>query len=220
MANFKNAKTLANAAPSPKGKKKERDVVEIKGVERLVYLDVAIKMLGAAKEKIESAITEKARTRFMRVIKQNGGKPPESFNGIEGLAEINFQLRRRSSNSALNEEELKSLADAKIKATREVITPQLVAINPAYADDKELLKKVERALKKIVPDDFMVLQEEKVKYIISDECLSSVLKSNNAELVKLATTLIAKPLAIEIEPSEIAETVKSIITKPARSKQG
>ena len=212
MALFKNPKILTNAAPQPKGRKKQRGVVEVEGIERLNHIDTAINILTTARNSIEQGVLEKIHALFMRTIKADGGGKPESFNGVEGLAEANFQLRKRSASSALNDEERKILAKAKIPIRKEIITPKLFAINPEYATDKKLIEKVEKALSKIVPADFIVMQEEKTKFIVDEACLEEALKTKNSEVVKLVTTLAIKWVDSDDRPVNISKTVKSVIS--------
>lgn len=209
---FNKAKALKNPVAETKGKKKERDLRPLAGCEQLAHLDAVIKTATAAKETLQNGLSEQVREIFMEKLQKNGGQQPESFYGTEGLAEVNCQLRKRGTNSALNEDERKVFDEAKIPYHKEVITPELFAINPAYATDKKLLERVEKALAKLdLPEDFIVLQEERHKYVVDDECLAKALKSDNQEVVKVATTVAFRPALTEMKPDEIAKTVEELL---------
>lgn len=209
---FKEAKTLKNAATEPKGKKKERDLIPMLGCEQLAHLDAVIKAATAAKETIQERLSEKVREIFMGRIEKADGKQPESFYMTEGLAEVNCQLRKRGANSALNDEEREILDKSKIEYQKEVITPQLFAINPVYAADNKMLEKVEKALAKLgLPEDFIVMQEEKHKYVVDEDCLTKTFKSKNVDLIRISTTLAFKPTLKELRPHDLAATVEEIL---------
>lgn len=208
---FKNAKILEKA-PEVKGKKAPREEVKVKGVEEFAQLAAAEKAIASAKAVLQESMVETVSAKFMKDIKDSGGKTPDSFNAVEGLGSINCQLKKRSTASALNEEERQILDGAKVPYHRQVTTPKLFAINPNYATDEKMLEKVEKALAKLgLPDDFIVVQEEQAKYVIDDKALDKALKSGDKEIVKLATTLAFKPTLSEVKPAEIAKTIEKVL---------
>lgn len=211
---FKEAKSLS--APKTAKVAKEKERIEFAGIKRLAHLDAVIKMAKSTKEQIESSLKEKIWDMFYDRANGNDasreGAAPSSFNGAEDNAECNLQLRKRSTMSALTEDELEILAKHNIKYEVETLSPRLFAINPDYAADEKLLEKVEKALLKAgVPADFIVVQDAIEKKVVSPETLTEALRSKDMEVIKTCTTLAFKYTLSEIRPAEIAETVKELM---------
>lgn len=213
---FKTAKTLNSSVKTTAGKKKDKEIIELPGAEQLAHLDAVIKAATAAKDAIENGLREVVLDKFMDQIGDTG-KKPESFYGVEGFAEVNLQMRKRGTNSALNADEQELLSNKGVAFKREVITPQLFAINPAYATDAKLLERVEKALAKIVPEDFIVMQEEKFKMVVDDDCLEAAFKSGDREVIEIATCLAFKPKLTEMRSGDIAKTVAEILDAAAEA---
>jgi hypothetical protein len=208
---FKNAKAI-EAKAETKGKKKERRSILLSGVRKLAHLDAIIKAATSAKAVMESLVQDEVREEFEKEIERTGGMKPESFDAREGEAVINCQLRKRGANSALNEEERAIFETKGIKFKKEVITPQLFAINPEYAENEQMLGQVEKALAKLgLPADFIVMQEEKVKYVVDDETLDKALRSQDKDVIRLSTTLAFKPTLEKVVPGDLAKTMEEIL---------
>ena len=210
---LQNAQSLRKAK-TPKGRKEERKVVSMKGAERIAHLDQIIKVATQVREKEEEVFTERVRSEFMKEIRRTKGEKPEAFNAVEGHATINCSFRRRSLASALNEKEQQLLNEAGVDFKKEVITPELYGINPAYATDEKIMMRVERALASLgLPTDFFVKQEETSKFIIDENSLKHALKIKDVEIIKLATTIALKPVLDEIVPAEMIETIEDVLNK-------
>ena len=189
MGMFATSKIIA-AKPSAKAKK-EKDQIEITGLADLAKLDALIKAATAMKATIEADIKT---TGFEHFMDKAGGTRPSSFEGVDGVATASVELRKRGTNSALNEEEVAALEAVGITPFKQIVTNGLFAINPKFAEDATLLAKVEKALSKIVPDDFIVRQEEVSKMVVSDEILDEAFRSAKpAPILAIMTTMALKP---------------------------
>lgn len=180
MSMFNKAKTIA---PAPKAKlgKPAKAEVEIAGIEHLAMIDTLQKTLETVRATLESEVKSAAAERFIAHIKATGQKP-DNFTGVEGNGFASLQFRRKSSAYALSEEAVALLRENGIEPHKEVTTPALFAINPAYASDQDLLAKVEKALTKIVPEDFIVQQEEQSKLTATEETLNTAISKRGRSL--------------------------------------
>lgn len=186
---FSTAKTIATK-PTAKAKKEKRSI-ELPGLSDVAKLDALIKAATAMKATLENEIKVVGFAEFM---KNADGKRPENFEGVDGEAKASVELRKRGTNSPLNEDEVAALATVGITPFEQVVTPELFAINPKYIEDAALITKVEKALAKIVPEDFIVRQEPVVKKVVSDEMLEEAFKSHKTPaIMELLTTMALKP---------------------------
>jgi hypothetical protein len=143
------------------------------------------------KATLETEVKVAGFSKFMEIA---NGTRPTSFEGIDGDATASVELRKRGTNSALNDDEVAALATAGIVPFKQVVTNGLFAINPKYAEDATLLGKVEKALAKIVPEDFIVQQEEVSKNVVSDEMLDAAFRDGKSPaIIELLTTMALKP---------------------------
>ncbi len=213
MSMFSKPKTIA---PAPKAKlgKPAKAEIEIAGIEHLAMIDVLQKTLETVRGTLESEIKTAAAERFAAHIAETGQKP-DNFTGIEGNGLASIQFRRKSSAYALSEEAVALLRDNGIEPTKEVTTPALFAINPAYAGDQDLLAKVEKALTKIVPDDFIVAQEEQSKLVATEETLNAAISKRCPPAVIQSLTTISCGLKLRrTDMASILEFVGGLIDTP------
>lgn len=186
---FSTAKKI-EAKPTAKAKK-DKLQVEVKGLADLAKLDALIKAATAMKATLETEIKLFGFETFMDMA---GGSRPSSFEGIDGVATASVELRKRGTNSALNEDEAAALQSVGIVPFKQIVTNGLFAINPKYAEDASLLGRVEKALTKIVPEDFIVQQEEVSKLVVSDEILDEAFRTGKSSAVlAIMTTMALKP---------------------------
>src|SRR5271167_4155722 len=162
---FKKATTEVKTEPKKKGKEKIQ--LQVSGLQQLTLLDALIKQASAMQATLKSEINAVGFEKFVSL----SGQPerPSSFEGVDGYATASVEVRKRSSGSVLTDDEVKVLTDAGIESQTKVIQPHLFAINPKYATDESLLAKVEKALSKIVPEDFISQQLEVSRKVVSDE---------------------------------------------------
>ena len=202
MAMFsKTPPTTATKKPKA-GKDKEQ--LQLSGIEDLAVIDAVIKQAEAIAATLKAKLNDTTFDHFASKV----GQPdrPSSFEGIDGNATASLEIRKRSANSVLSADEVAVLAAEGITAHEEVIKPFLFHINEKYAGDTALLGKVEAALAGIVPDDFIQQQVEIKKYVVSDAMLDELFRRHplpggstvpanekQKSLLKLMVTMAVKP---------------------------
>jgi hypothetical protein len=188
---FKKAQSIP--AEAPKKKKKEKEQILIHGIRPLAILDALIKQASALQETIKAEVNQIGFSHFASLAGKLAARP-SSFEGHDGDATASVEIRKRSTRSVLTDDEVQILEDAGLTPAEEVIQKHLFAINPKYATDEALLEKVEKALSKIVPEDFIVQQEEIKKKVVSDTMLDEAFKEGaRAEVLRILTTMALKP---------------------------
>jgi hypothetical protein len=209
---FSSAKAIAPAAP--KKAKSTKAELPIAGLEELAMVDAFQKTLDGIRITLDRNVKGQALAHFVAHIERTGQRP-ESFRGIEGGASASLELRKRGSNLSLNDDQVALLAQHGIKAHREVIVPALYGINPTYAEDATLLSQVEAALAGIVPADFIVKQEERAKFTVTDEMLAEACaKKVPAEALGVLTVLGCKPKLQLTNMNRIMEFVRQLVMEP------
>ena len=202
------------AAPAKKAAASTKVEVEIKGVEHLSMIDALQKTLETLRGTLEAEVKSAALTRFMAHIEATGQRP-ESFNGIEGGAVATLTLSRKGSTTALSEAAVALLRLHKLEPEKLVGTPQLFAINPAYAGDKELLAKVEKALTKIVPADFIQVQAETSKLVATEATLLAAISAKcPVEVIQTLTSLSCSAKLKKTDLGAILEFVRDLVDAP------
>ena len=212
MSMFNKAKTIA---PAPKAKlAKQKAEVEIAGIEHLAMIDALQKTLETVRSTLESGIKSAAAERFVAHI-QATGQRPDNFTGIEGNGFASLQFRRKSSAYALSEEAVTLLRENGIEPEKQVTTPALFAINPSYASDQDLLAKVEKAIAKIVPEDFIVMQEEQSKLIATEDTLNTAIsKRCDAAVISSLTTISCGLKLKKTDMQSILQFVGELVDAP------
>jgi hypothetical protein len=205
---FDKAKVL-DTKPAAKDKVKKKEL-PIEGMMRLASLEAIQSMVKAAIEVTKNGFSETVMDKFVTLCGSSGEKP-ESFNAIDGAAVVNVQIRKRGSNSALNEEEIAILKDKGFEPKKAVVTPELWGIDPKYASDNKLMEKVEKALLKAgLPDDLFVHQPEVCKYVVSDELEMQAWKSPDSEVLGIVQTLAYRS-TLNVEAGKLPETLLSTL---------
>jgi len=211
---FSNAKTIGSKPTATV--KKTKDEVAMDGVKDLALLQALIKNATAMAETMEADLKARGFEEFMG---KKGSTRPSSFVGVEGPATCSVEMRKRGTNSKLSDDEVAVLRAAGIEPFEQVVTQELFAINPKYAEDAAMLGKVEKALAKIVPEDFIVKQEGVSKFVVSDEMLDEAFKKAGTEntVLSIMTTMALKPkLSAEYDMSNLIEDALAIMQpKPA-----
>jgi len=81
------------------------------------------------------------------------------------------RLKKRSAASALTVDEQKLLEDYGVPTAKVIAQAKYFVINPKYCGDMELLEKVSAAISEMVPEDFIVVQEEESKTVIAENAV-------------------------------------------------
>lgn len=211
---FSTAKSI-DSKPTAKAKK-EKETVEMTGVKDLALLHALIKNATAMAETMEADLKSRGFEHFMSL---KGSTRPSSFVGADGPATCSVEMRKRGTNSKLNDEEVAALRSAGIEPFEQVVTQELFAINPKYAEDSKLLATVEKKLAGVVPEDFIVKQDGVSKMVVSDEMLDEAFKSGKVgdSLIAIMTTMALKPkLGAEYAMENlIADALAIMQPKPA-----
>lgn len=210
------ANLFAAAKPidSPKVAKAKaaKTEVTIAGLQQYAELKALQAAIAAVIGTLETEIKGQAFDMFVETAEETHKAPP-SFNGVEGIATVNVQMRKRGTNSPLNDGELAVLEAAGIEAFEETSVQELFAINPTYAADNKLLAKVSKALEKIVPDDFIMKQEKKAKMVVSTDTMEAAFKmaTIDPDVIKVVTTMALKPKLQEVDIDNILADVKDLL---------
>lgn len=200
MANmFAQAKVVE--APKPATKASKKETVTLRGLEDYAVCDSLIKNLTAIQETLKGPIHDQMKKHFIAQTQ------PENFNGVDGLATASAEARKRSTKSALNEEEQASLTAAGIPFDIEEPVAEHYFINPELANDSAFLEKVSKALEKVpgMRSDFIQKQAGVKKAVVSKETVREVYAKGLAE--KFFDTVITLALKPKLENADIATTV-------------
>jgi len=114
------------------------------------------------------------------------------------------------------------LRELGIEPFEQVVTREMYGINPVYAEDADLMGRVEKALESVkgLPSDFIVLQAGVTKFVVTDEMADAAYKSRNAVAVKICTTMALKPkLEAEYPMEKLFDNVKEIVQPTAKAKK-
>lgn len=198
---FSNAKKVDVVKSAVKSGKPTKTTDTYIGWEELAALDAASKALNALVELRKGSARETLQTVFIeRGIRKND--KPDSLSPIEGEAVGSAFVTKRTSLSVLAQDEIELIAecsgvaiaeDGSVPGYVDVVEtlPSLLAVNPAYANDAELLKKIDKALSGIkgIPTDFIIQTEVKSKCVVSDRALSNMFRLDPASINALFSVL-------------------------------
>jgi hypothetical protein len=205
---FATAQTLKS--PKASAKKSDKAEIEITNFGLTAALKYTIQTLETVYATMDTQVKSQMTDLF---VKQGCAKQakPESFKGFENLARKDAngksvtlaasgscEFRKRSTASALSDEEVAILEANEITYGTDTKVAETFVINPEYANDQEMLAKVEKALKGIkgLPQDFIMKQEGVSKRVVTDETVAQVFKKPVAvaeKLLPLISTLAIKP---------------------------
>lgn len=205
---FAKAKTVA--APA-KAAKKNKDEVQLPGIQQVAELDALIKALSAAKTSLEADVKAAGFDHFFNEA-QATAKRPDNFRGMDGTASASIEMRKRSTTSALTADEVALFEKHGLKVEKAIAVQEMFGVNTTYATNTKLLEKVSVALEKIVPDDFFVVQEEKSKFVVSEETMEKAFAIKAPrEIIHSISTMAIKPKLEVTDLSEILKNVKGLI---------
>ena len=202
-------KAQAQALPTAKKTaKSDKEEIHIEGLKQLAEVDALIKALTAVKVTLDASVKAEAFDHFFDTA-QATAKRPDNFRGIDDYASASIELRKRSTASALSAEELEMFAKHKLAVEKVVSVQRLYGINPAYAANTTLLNKVSKAIAKIVPDDFIVVQEEQFKHVVNDATIDTAFKNKAPrEIIEAITVMAIKP---KLETTNIAAILDNVV---------
>jgi hypothetical protein len=211
---FTTAQSITPAEPAKKSGKAKPEI-HVKGVAELAM----VRALEDALETVGSTFDREIKAAVFNHYFQQAqatGQRPESVRAIDGDASASVSLSKRATTSPLNEQQIAVLRENGLEPVREVLMQKLLAVNPKYAANEALLGKVTKALEKIVPEDFIVLQEERARYVITDAVLAQVFsKKAPREVLELCTSMSCKPQLAHTDINRILDFVRGLLTAPA-----
>lgn len=203
----------AKIAPAKPAKGNAKATVAIKGLQDYAFLTAIEKAIAGVKTSFRATVIDQAADTFYSTICSTKAKPA-SYRGEEGIATASIECRKRGANSPLSENEVSLLRDHGLEPHKEVSVPELFGINPAYAANKDLMDRVEAALKTVkdLPADFIVVQDEKYKYSVTDEMLNTACATAlPKEVVSVLTTLAVKPKLSETNMDELLKFLGNLM---------
>jgi hypothetical protein len=207
------------AAPKKSTKKATKAEVKIKGLEVYAALDAAYKTIEALKVEARENINAQIQAYFVgegAALKAQ----PANFRGVDADASASCELRKRSSRSFLNDQEVQLLAEAGIPVEEVQDKPETFIINPAYLSDTVLMNKIGTLLGSVkgIPADFIQKQEAKKSTVVTDESLIALFKKQEAEietLLPVITTTAVKPTLAKDKTAEALRLVAEKIAEAA-----
>lgn len=188
-------------AKGSKAKKPAKSYVLVEGLELYAAIDHSIKWLKTVLETTKSTISETAIEKFVADGVKIGAKPA-NFDGEEGKATANIQLRKRSSASGLNDIEVALCNEHKVPTEQTSDRAETYIFNPAHLAWIEANgMKISAALSKIpgAPADLIQKQEATTKVITTDDSLDFVFRTLSkkpgviAQLLPVVGSLAIKP---------------------------
>lgn len=213
MANLFTAAKKVEAKTTAK-KKPVKDEYKVEGLAELAALDSLIKSLTAVKATYEANVKSEALEIFKRQVARTTRKP-ESVRGVDEGASASLEFRKRSSVSALDEEEMRILSGFGVPVGQNVIVEECFRINPNYTNDMALLDKVSAALMKVkdLPADLIEQQPKVYKNIVTDDTITVACRDPKVfdKVAEVIGVLAVKPKLDETDVSNIIDTVKNMV---------
>ena len=211
---FTNAKVVAPTKSA--SKKSDKSEVPLAGLEQLAQIDTLIKALTAAKTTLEADVKSAAFDHFFNEA-QATAKRPDNFRGVEGDATASIEMRKRSTASALSDEEVSLFEQHGLAVEKVVSVQQLFGINPSYASNDEVMEKVSNALEDLIkrgsiPADIIVVQEEKSKNVVGEATIEKAFSIKAPrEIIEAISVMAIKSKLNNIDISSIIDSVKKVL---------
>ena len=187
---FSSAKKVAIAPQAPTKGKPSKPTDLIEGWEELCALDAVSKALAGLVTLKKQAIEEGPVTDLLVTRGLATGRKPESLSPVEGDGKGSAYIAKRSTRSPLSEEELELLSEtvgeANVGGYVETVEaqPAMLAVNPAYAGDEALLRKIDKALAGVkgIPEDFIQQYPAQSKTVFAEEAVNAMFKLSPEKL--------------------------------------
>jgi hypothetical protein len=189
---FMNAKKLPATATQVRGKP-AKIVDQIEGLACVAALDTVVKAIEALLEDKKAELREAASALLIQRGLARGTRPDSLTLAEDEEATGKAVLKRRSTTSPLSQDELEALAGltgaivtlddegeliTAIEGYAETIekSPEMLAINPAYAQDEAILMKLDLAVRGVkgLPDDLVIRVPAESRTVVADAALDSL----------------------------------------------
>jgi len=210
LSNAKKATVVT--AKDPKKAKRTEPLAGVAELAALEHLQESVAAMIAMKKtevldagldiQINRGMNKKGRPDTLYVEDNGDG----SFKGTG-----NVQVKRRSSASAVTEEQADILNEHGIPYQASVHTETYV-VNAKYADDKDLFARIDKALSRVqgIPEDFFEIIEEDSKPIVTDESMDAVFRLGDKKLIKELLPLVSTSLVSGLSVTDNDAAIKSI----------
>lgn len=201
--------TAKQEEQKPKGGK-GRATLLIAGLKRLAAINTLLKALKGLKESSDAEVRGVAAEHFIEEGMKLG-RQPDNFDAFEDNASANVQLRKRGTNSVINEETNAVLQKYGIVTEVIVERAQLYTVNPKYMDDQAKLKKVSDFLVKNGMDDFILMQTEVSRRVTTEQTITDTFqKVHDKDELRQVLPLVSE-LAIKVAEQDTREALMMIL---------
>lgn len=198
---FTSARVIPTKQPRPKT---PTPTIELDGLGDYAAIVAVERALKSLKERARRRLDDSVSAQFTADGIRTQ-KCPKNFRGRDGDSRASCELRRRSTASALNDEEVALLDEYRLPHEELAGHVETFVINPLYASDAKLLGRVSRALSNVrgLPSDFIMAQQGSKKTVVSEESFDRVFtlgESAVRALMRVVFVVGVKPTATpEIE---------------------
>lgn len=211
MASLFGKAQSISAPPKTAAGRKVKPETQIDGLQDLAEIDALIKALGGLKTTLEQEIKQEAFDLFYAKGKELKARP-ENLKAVDGNATASIEFRKRATSSPLSPAEIEMFTEAGIFVDTIVTTQKLFGVNPKYATDEPLLEKVSKAIERIVPEDFFVVQDEVSKTVVADRTVDEAFaKEANSSIIGALSVLSIKPKLSDVNIKSIIDHVRKLL---------
>lgn len=202
---FADAETLATVASPKKSSSKNRDEVEIDGLDKLAAFKVLEKVLESEASLVEAAVRSEVVEKYIEGMMESGRKP-DSFLGTGDTSSASCEIRRRGSNMPLDDDTVKSLTAKGIPVDKKVKVPQRYVLNPEASQDA-LVKLAALVKKDPELSNIIKIQPEEYSFVTNEATIEMLAKSQDRQLIsdmveRVATFAVGK---FKIDGAEIEQ---------------
>ncbi len=212
MANMFAKAQVVDKVETKAKKKDDKREVQTPGVHDLAVVSALIKNLKAVEATLQADVKSLMRTEFTAEGNRTK-KRPDSYRGVDGDSKATLMLSKRSTASPLTDEEVEAFTADKVPFEKVVAVEERFIVNPKYFADQELLEKASKALTKAgIAEDFVMLQAEQSKYIVSEDTVDFVFANGLIEkYLGMTTTLGIKPNTSVTDIKKSLDSVKKLL---------
>lgn len=219
---FKNAKLspaskAAKAPKPPKEQKKKAEPIVVEGLLAFVGCSEAMSLIKDMQTDLEAPIKEKLVSQFItdgmaeKTVPKNfkiTDVIKDEADEILTQANATATLVSKSASTELKDEEIAVLKKHKIPFLTINKVDDTLVINPAYADDQEMLAKVAEALSLVddLPKDFIMRQRIKKRTIDPDKTMQKLF-TKTADVIREVLPIVA---SISIRSQALKDKTHSI----------
>jgi hypothetical protein len=235
---FSNAKRVAAVTATTKGKAAAKVVETLPGLADVAALEACAKAIKGLIDLKKAALKESAT----EILIENGLRKysrPDVLPLVDGdYATGRASVTRRSVVSPLSADELEFLADlvpgterdedgniVAIEGFAETLEkqPAMLAVNPAYAKDEALLKRIDKALSNVkgIPEDFIVQTTAEAKVVVSETAPDAVFRLDAETAAQVFPLIAGVSLGtVFTDVSRAWELVKPLLVPDAKAELG